>query len=152
MSGVLTEVQNAVVSILQSDKYYARIDVVSEQLGDIVNKIDIALKKLGICIVVHTAEATFADPDAPGPRMNPLLIDIDVTEFVLKNRGDSGSGLPADDVAEHTAWLLHYPNHAGTRTDPCILTPKKLFVVPDKTFLIYRLQVETTGSLAGITT
>lgn len=151
MPGILTELQEAALSIMQSDSYYARITLLSEQRGDIRNQIQVALAKLGICCIVMTPEAVCENSNAPGPMFNPLTLSIDVVEFVLKNRGDQGSGQAASDVAEHTLWLLHYPNHAHHRQDPCNLIAKRLRLVPDKQFLVYRVEFETTGSLPGIT-
>lgn len=151
MSGVLTDLQAAALAIMQSDKYYARIKLLTEQLGDIRNQIQMSLSKLGICVIVTTPEAVCQHTNAPGPILDPLKLEIDIVEFVMQNRGSSGSQQPASDIAEHTAWLLHYPNHAHHRTDPCAFTAKRIHMVPDKQFLVYRVEFETTGSLAGIT-
>jgi hypothetical protein len=151
MPGVLTDLQNFALGLMKSDPYYARITLLSEQLGDIANRIQIALGKLGICAIALTPEATVKHTNAPGPILDPIRVSIDVVEFVLKNRGDQGSKQAASDVAEHTAWLLHYPNHAGRRSDPCILTAERLRIIPDKQFLIYRIDFTTAGALAGIT-
>jgi len=150
MAGVLKDLQDVVLSIMRSDPYYARITLLSEQIGDIRNQIQLSLGKLGICAIVMTPEATVKHTNAPGPILDPLKISVDIVEFVLKNRGDQGSKQPASDVAEHTAWLLHYPNHAHHRQDPCMLTAVRIGMVPDKQFLIYRVDFTTSGALAGI--
>jgi len=137
---------------MRSDEYYARVTLLSEDIGDIRNQIKTSLSKLGICAVILTPSADVQHTNAPGPILDPLKLEIDITEFVIKNRGDAGSKQPASDVAEHTMWLLHYPNHAHHRNDPCQFIAQSLRLVPDNQFLIYRVTFQTTGSLAGITT
>jgi len=150
--GVLTTIQDSALSLIQGDRYYARIQVLTEQIGDIRNKINTALAKLGICAIVMTPKGEADSPGAPGPILNPLELHIDICELVMTNRGETGSRQPASDVAEHTAWLLHYPNHAGNRQDPYPFLFQKFYVIPDGKLLIYRIEFRTRGALAGIIT
>ncbi len=149
-SGFLHGLQQQVEGILQSDPYYSGIRLLSEQLGDIQAQVRQALAKLGLCCIVVTPDAQFQGTNAPGPIADPVEVSVDVTELVLVNRGSNGTGIPASAVAEHTAWLLHYPNHAHHREDAHPLTARRIRLVPDKTFLIYRCEFTTTGALAGI--
>ena len=66
--GVLNTIQNNALRLLKADPYYARITLLSEQIGDIRNQIDLMLAKLGICAIVLTPKATVQYPGAPGPR------------------------------------------------------------------------------------
>lgn len=147
---VLDTVQKAAQGILKADPYFTRIEVVTEQLGDIANQIQIALSKLGICAIVATPDTEFDSPDAPGPIMNPVKLIVEVVELVLMNRGKTGTGRSASAVAERAAWQLHYSNHAHYRQDPCMFIARRIRMVPDKTYLIYRVEFTTTGSLPGI--
>lgn len=151
MSGLITTVQESAVHIFESDPYFARISIIPEQSHDIATILRTALSKLGICIVVTTPKATCSCPNAPGPVLDPLELSIDIIEQVLLNRAESGSRLPASEVAERTAWLLHFPNHAHHRSDPYPLTAKKFYIVPDDHFQIFRVEFTTNGALAGIT-
>lgn len=152
MSGLLTSLQESVLQIMQSDPYYARVKLLTEQLGDIRNQIQQALNKLGICALITTPSGDVKYPNAPGPMFDPLTIAVDIVELVLINRGASGSQQPASDVAEHTAWLLHYTNHAHHRNDPFIFSVRRIRLVPDKQFVIYQVEFTTTGLLPGIIT
>lgn len=147
---VLDTVQKAAQGILKADSYFTRIEVITEQLGDISNQIQIALSKLGICVLVVTPDTDFKFPDAPGPIMDPLKIIVEVTEQVLMNRGAQGTGRSASAVAERAAWQLHYPNHAHYRRDPCMFTARRIRLVPDKNYLVYRVELTTTGALPGM--
>lgn len=151
MSGVLNDLQTAALTIMQGDKYYARVALLTEQLGDIRNQIQISLGKLGICAIIMTPSAECKLTNCPGPILDPLKLSVDIVELVVTNRGANGSKQPASEVAEHTAWLLHYPNHAHHRKDPCIFTARSIRQVPDKLFLVYRVEFTTSGSLSGLT-
>lgn len=148
---MLRELQASVKDILQADPYFSNIKLVTEDLLDVSNTITTSLSKLGIVAIILTPDSASDSPDAPGPILNPVNLNVEIVELVMANRSQSGSRKPASDVAEHTAWRLHYPNHAGTRTDPWPLMFKRLRIVPDKQFLIYRIEFTTTGVLAGIT-
>jgi hypothetical protein len=151
MPGVFTTLQNSVVAAIRADPWFARITVLSEQIGDIENQIQRSLSKLGICAIVLTPGASVKYADAPGPLLDPLTVAIDIVELVLTNRGNSGSKQPASDVAERIAWLLHHPNDPE-RSPPMSnrLIVRKISLIPDKQFLVYRVELETTGALAGI--
>lgn len=152
MSGVLTDVQTQAVKLMIGDKYYASVKIIPEQEpGNIPSLIAQALGKVGgICAIVATPSCIFRGTDAPGPQIDPLSLSIDIVEFVAVNRGAKGSQLPCSEVAEHTAWLLHYPNHAATRSDSYPLIADRMRLVPDKQFLIYRVEFKTVGMFAGI--
>lgn len=150
MPGTLTVIQDAVVKLLQSDTFLMPVKLLKEQQGDIRAQVQAALAKLGICAIAMTPKAVFSEPNAPGPLADPLSIWVDVYENVSSNRGANGSKLPCSDVAERVAWWLHYPNHAHERQDAFILVAKSLGIVPDKNFLVYRVEFETKASLAGI--
>jgi len=77
--------------------------------------------------------------------MDPVRVEVEIVELVALNRGERGSRLSASDVAEHTGWLLHCVNHPGRDAYP--LTLARIRPRPDKTFLIYTVELETAGSL-----
>ena len=88
--------------------------------------------------------------NAPGPILDPILLDVDIIELVIANRGAKGSKLAADEVAERTARLLHTPNWP-TRGDGYLLVCESIEEIPDKTFVIYRTEFRSSGVVAGIT-
>jgi hypothetical protein len=149
MPGTLTTLQIDTADIIKSDEYFARIEPLYEQLGDLTNKIRVALNKLGISVLVLTPSAVCQSTNAPGPILDPVTLVVQVVENVLLNQGASGTQLPAGDVAEKIAWLLHYPNHAG-RGDTFPLTCRSIRLVPDKTLLVYNVEFTCQTALAGI--
>lgn len=149
MSGVLTDIQTKVLGIMQDDEYYSPFDPLYEQIGDISNRIQRAVREIGLSIVVMTPEATVSSSDAPGPYLDPITVAVQISELVIVNRGDNGSKLPASDVAEHTMWKLHYPNHP-TRDDTYHLIGKSIRLKNHRTLLVYQVLFETAVGLAGI--
>lgn len=149
MPGVLEELQQVALARMRVDPYYARVTLLHEQLHDIRAQIRAALGKLGIVAIIITPKADSTKPNAPGPILDGCNLVVDITELVVVNRGANGSRQPASDVAEHTAWLLHSPNHPG-RADKPIMALRSIDLVPDQTYLIYRVTMQTSVALAGI--
>lgn len=145
--GVLSDTQAMMVAILESDSALAPVKILSENLGDINSQIRMALGKIGICAIVLTPDASVDGTNAPGPLLKPVGVVVEIEELVVVNRGDKGSKLPASDVAERVLWRGHSPNWP-TRGDTRLLTGKGIKLIPDKQFLIYRVEFETTGALA----
>ena len=150
MSSVLTTLQGATAKILAADKFFQRVEPLTENLGDINNQIKIALSKLGVSVLVLTPGAEGESTNAPGPILNPVNLVVAIFENVLLNRGERGTKVPAAEFAEYIAWLLHYPNHAATRQDDFPLTFRRIRLVPDKTLLVYNVEFTTRTALAGI--
>lgn len=147
---MLRDIQDQCVSLMKGDKYYARVEVQPIHSKVLRNRITVALAKVGIAAIVHPATAENGGSESPGPRFDNVLIDVDIWELVAKNRGDQGSKLSCDDVAEHTAWLLHSANHAHERTDDYLLICRGMREINNKTYLVYKVRFSTTGMLDGI--
>lgn len=105
----LTDLQNAVVAQLTSQAYFSTapaIAVLSEKLGDIENRIQAQLGKLGIVVIVTTPVGPVENPESPVAMIRPLLV-VTVVENVLMNRASTGTREPADKVALGTVHYLH---------------------------------------------
>lgn len=150
MSKIFQNLQSMAKDIMVDDDYFTDIDVLTEDLHDIQNRIRVALSKIGLCCIVYTPEADVKYPNAPGPMFEPMKLHVGINEFVLKNRGDAGTKIPASEVAERVAWLLHHPNHP-TRDDATQLVCERIRLIPDKQFVVYRVEFAGLGSLDGIT-
>jgi hypothetical protein len=143
MAGYLTTLQTQCVTIMEADARIDGVSILYEQIGNIGSMIQAALSKIGICAIVLTPGAE-GKGTAPGPQVNPVKLTVQITELVFKNRSAAGTNIPASSLAEHLAWLLHYANHAATRSDPQ-LTFRRLALVPDKNYLIYNVDFETAS-------
>jgi hypothetical protein len=155
---VLTDIRTAIRDLLVADRTLAGIAILTEDKGDIQNEIERALGvltdsqgMLGVCVVVMTPTARCSAPDAPGPLLEPISVVVDVIELVIVNRGDTGSKIPASDIAEQVLWRVTSVNHP-TRGDDPAYRPISVGMVPDETYVVYRCEFETSGVLPGITT
>ena len=108
MDSVLQGIQQDVVDRLLADPYFDNVPVLSEDLKDIENEIERAVKKLGIVAIVLMPSATVGKmKDAPGPYWEHVKIILQVTEFVTANRSSTGTGKTNLAVCEHGVAILH---------------------------------------------
>ena len=134
----ISTLQEEAVAALRETAALSAVDVVQEDRKDIVTAIQIAVKKLGLCLVVSTAAATTTRPNLPGPSLDRIQFQVDACEHVLINRAASGSGISALKAACLVAAALHHlrPSAGGG----CVyLTDPGVQHIPDDSFLIYRV-------------
>jgi hypothetical protein len=101
----LRDVQDSIKAVLTAQPWFAGIDIITEQKGDVLNRIDIALGKLGLCIVIETLTGK---PEAMGSGAYTLelSVGITITENVIINQGSTGSKKPASMVVAMILCLL----------------------------------------------
>jgi hypothetical protein len=100
--------QTAIKAILEADDLFADVPVIATIEGDAENKATQRIKKIGLCLLIMTPEAGFANPTDPGPYADPLKVVIQVWETRATNKVQyEGSPLHADDVIERASQLLH---------------------------------------------
>jgi hypothetical protein len=105
---VLEAIQNQMADVLLADPYFDSVPVIPESVGDIEREIEIALKKLGIAVIIVAPSANRGKTrEAPGPYYDEISINCMVTENVLINRSANGTGKHNLAVAEHVAAILH---------------------------------------------
>jgi hypothetical protein len=104
MASYLKQLQDDIVGRIQSDPFFASITVLPEYLNDIQNQIDIAIAKIGICVVVSTPSARTSKPNIPGPIYDDIPIVIKVGDIPTLN----STGIPAIEAAEKIASVLHH--------------------------------------------
>ena len=144
---VLKGIQAGVAARLASDPYFSNVTIVTENIGDIENKIQTAIAKLGVCVIVVTPSASMAAPDAPAPYFNNIKVLVRVVENVVLNRSASGANKPASDVAEIVASLLHQWTPDGI--SECIfLEEPSITLGNDPRLLSYDVRCRTQGGLS----
>ncbi len=88
----------------------APVPVYTERIGDIVNKIEVSLGRLGICAVVLTPLGKLPQPDISVLTLNiPVIVQI--SETVIVNQGPGGSQIPALALVKTAMRLLHHRPH-----------------------------------------
>ncbi len=146
---LLETLQLDAVAVLQAAPDLATIqNILREQQGDIQAQIKAAIAKLGLVIMVMTPSGKSTAKNAPGPILDPLILAIDITEMVLINRGVNGTRIPCSEAAERVAWAIHGPNHPGRQLIPNV-SVTSVGIVPDPSFLIYRVEALTRGVITS---
>lgn len=85
------------------------IEVITEKLGDIENRINLAVQKLGCCVLVTTPIGDVANANNSGLIFDPLNIVVRAFENVTVNRAATSpySKQPASWIAIAVAFGLH---------------------------------------------
>jgi len=102
---VLSSIYTQAKERLETISYYTdtpAVTLITQDMGDIANQIQIALGRLGVCAVFLMRSAYVRHPDIPGPYLEDIDIVVQVAENVTINRGRSGYK-DALSVAEHIA-------------------------------------------------
>ena len=107
-----TEVQRAVTRYLQGQTFFATepgIPVVAQNDVDLLSKMAAAIGSLGIVVLVAPLGGKYGHENTNAPYFDPARFTVRVRENIQVNRSLTGSGQPADYVAEVCAQLLkHY--------------------------------------------
>lgn len=110
-SDPLRDIQESIAAVLTAHAYFTGIDVITERKGDILNMIDAAIGKLGICVVVETITGK-PEHGSIGSYSLDLNVGITVTENVLINQGATGTRKPASEMVAMILCLLN-PNRTA---------------------------------------
>lgn len=144
---ILQIIQDAAAQ-LTADPYFSNIAVFSEDLGDPSNSIDLWLsKKTGIGVQLVTPKANVTKPDKGSQGTvyyDGIIFWATVWENVKLNRGNSGTGKAALDVAETAACILHHyqPTFA---IETITLNSQGITIIPHPQLLGYRIGFTTQG-------
>lgn len=107
-TNILTTLQEEAVEFLRAHSALAEIDSIAEDRKDLLTAINTAVKKLGICLVINTAQANVTNPNLSGPHFDQIRFSVDVVENVTLNRAASGSGVTALNAAVEVCKALHH--------------------------------------------
>lgn len=143
---MLSDVVNDAEQTLAADPYFGNITLVTEDKGDIENQIQIALSKLGICVILLTPRATDSKPNIGKPYFDNILFIAQVTENVTLNRAHSGTGKKALDVCEHVVAVLK--GHKPPNVSECLTCQKPTIQLqPNLSPLTYHVIFGTQGGI-----
>lgn len=99
------------------------VPVLSEQRGDILNRISIGIKKIGLVVIVLTPKALMIDPELPGlDQMAPLLIQVQENGIV--NKGANGTKISALAMVAFIMKRIHFWSHGLYAGDPTMMLVK----------------------------
>jgi hypothetical protein len=145
LSLLLTMQQQATDRLL-GDKFFEDIPVVNESRKDIESDIQMALSKIGLCVLVLTPEANVNNQqDVPYPYFDKIMLVCQVVEHPTINRSSAGTGKFAATVAEHVAILIHaFKPAIGNEF---YLDNPSITLVPDENFLVYQVRFGCAGGI-----
>lgn len=142
MSSILSSLQQQLADKLQADIFCEDVPVLSENLKDINYLVDVAVKKIGACILVVTPVANTSFPDKAGPYFNQVIIVVRCMENPIINRATGGSGKTALEMAEHVAAILHHFIPEGHSEAVRAVSPT-IVIGNDPVHLSYDVRFET---------
>lgn len=137
-----TDLRDAVQALMEADPFYAPIEIVSERLKDLEEKINETVATAGgIAILLVTPSFENVLTDVRGAHFD----DVKMVARVLENTRSNDTGLAALDVAIHTAalWSQLKPD--------ALANPLKLQSVVlgnDPRFLAWDVTASTSGGTA----
>ncbi len=135
---ILSTVQRAVQARLRAHPWFAAINVLYTQQGNIVNEINISLGTMtkpygaGLCIVVGTPNADDDDENVSALDLDPFYLTADVYCDPLTVDGKTGVRKSVDGVALNVLRLLKGWTPLGFK-GPLSATKPTIFNVPDTT-------------------
>lgn len=94
----LTSLQSRVGALINSTELLAGHDIISEDKGDLENRIRTSLAKLGLAICVMTPALTVKSRSNSRVILKVKIV-IDISETAILNKAASGERLPALDAA-----------------------------------------------------
>ncbi len=150
MAGQITHIQELIESMLIAEPYFEDISVIRLDRGDIENIIDIAVAKIGICVLIMTPKMTVKNDDTPGPFFE-IQATCEIVENVIVNRAATGTGKAASEVAEMVAATVHLKPAPGDNVLACQsveLTGVGKSGDRQQTTITYAADFKTYGGLA----
>lgn len=109
----LSDLQSAIVTRLRSQTYFDDIPIISEAKGDLLQEIDLAINRVGVCVLVIVPEVVADQPDHPAANLSvrPIL-QIAVNPSI--NNTEAGTRKAASDIGMEIGRVLHFlQNTAG---------------------------------------
>jgi len=127
--------------------YFASVDVIQEDQGDVLTAINKAIAGLGLVVVIHLADADCDKPNVPGPYLDSVRTAIDVAENVTLNRtGDSYKTI--NQVVEHVLlYLHHYKPDDVNEVFICDREAVRTVDPPQGTTVARRILITTSGGI-----
>lgn len=102
----LKDIREEVLQTLRADAYFSNITLLTEERGDVLNRVLTAIGKLGLAVVIEPLHGKPENLAAGSYRLD-LSLGVTVTENVLVNQGASGTKKPAEEVLARILCLLN---------------------------------------------
>lgn len=139
MSSILNAIQQSAADRLLSDPFFSDIEVLTERVSEIEHRIDAALARLGVAVIVVTATAHTTMFDVPGPYLDKIMVVCRVIENVTLN----STGKTAAEIAERCAALLHLHTPAESGAGTFKVDRQAITLAPSEGVLSYDVAIWT---------
>lgn len=151
---VLKSIQQQVADALVADPRFALVKVLTENIKDIDNEMEISLGPepvvsggpYGIVALVLTPTADVSWANVPGPYFDKINVVVDIWENVITNRAPGGTQLACQDAIEAACNIIHqsYPTACNA---PIVSVSPSIRIVPDPDFLRYQARFITQAGM-----
>jgi hypothetical protein len=101
------DIQQAAVDILDADAYFDGVPILTEQLGDLDNAIEIVIGKCGLCVIIESPFASVTSKDTAATFFGDIPIVVTIWEDTVLNRFNEDINIKHHTGAALIAlWLL----------------------------------------------
>lgn len=88
----LLAIQRAITDELTRDAWFDQIPVINEDVHDIPMAVDLAVGKLGSCVVIETPQASHSEANQPSAQLDSIDVDLLCYEQPDINRKKNADG------------------------------------------------------------
>src|SRR6185369_16248806 len=104
---MLIELQHEIVDYLDLWDCFDGIPIITEDLGDLTQLVNLALGRLGQCAFIKVLPGGISATSTPAVQFDRILVTVTIVEYVTLNRTVTRSGWQyAQDLAEKTLAIL----------------------------------------------
>ena len=107
---------------LKKREFFSNVDVIGQDKGDVLTAVQEAIAKMGLCVVVEVTGGDVKYPDV-GVGAIAAKVAFIISENVLINRADGGTGKTADDATDEILVAFNPMNGVAL---PCLCTAWRL--------------------------
>ena len=96
---ITKQLKDDITNWLKKRDFFSNVDVIGQDKGNVLAEVEQAISKLGLCVVVEVTGGDVKYPDV-GAGAVDVKITFTITENVMINRADGGTGKTADDALD----------------------------------------------------
>lgn len=133
--GQIKYTQQLISSLLTAEPYFSDIPVIRVDDKDLENTIEIAIAKVGVCILIQMPTLICEFPNKKNPTWL-IKTQVQVWELPIINRESGGTNKEASEIAETIQATIHLQDPAGDgvfASDSDSISP----ILKDKDNLVY---------------
>lgn len=146
MSDLLSDAQTVLQTRFRAQDYFSGITILTQDEGDIENKIARALAALGVSVILLMADADDIEVNLPHPYFNNVALIAQIAENVAINRANAGYKT-ALQLAQAVTFYAHHHNAADDNNEVFIAESIRLVDPPAGATVCYHVRIKTSGGI-----